>query len=452
MFYGVRITFGLQSWQVVQTYDGAASVRIGGSWRLEEGAKRADVASITPEYRLAREDDNSLVYDWTQADAVTDKTWEATVKLPRGGLYRLETCLDAVSAKTGEHWRFRGDIRTHLGAGDVFVMAGQSNSAGYSKGVAFDPPDMMVHVLRNSGSWDMAAHPLNDATDAPDCLNAPMGQTGTSPFIAFGRLYSRFTGAPVGLIACAQGGSSISQWDAWRGGQLNLNMIRKIRRAGGAKAVFWYQGCADALEEGVNDYAFSFKRMVEETRKALGCDIPYYTFQLNRYDAPHDFDAWNRIRRIQLELSHELDGVYLLPTTGLELGDEIHNSSRANVALGEQLAGFICRGEAAPQAGEITLEDRRVTVRIRGLAGELQKQCALRLGECFRAEDERGIIDIMEVRSDAGSIYLELARRAEGDVYVSYDMEEAPFHAAFRDSLTSLPVVPFYRVTADRRR
>ena len=41
MFYGTRITFGIQSWQVVQTYDGAASVRIGGSWRLEEGAKRA---------------------------------------------------------------------------------------------------------------------------------------------------------------------------------------------------------------------------------------------------------------------------------------------------------------------------------------------------------------------------------------------------------------------------
>lgn len=449
MFYGVRITFGLQSWQVVQTYDGAASVRIGGSWRLEEGAKRAGVASVTPEYRLAREDDNSLVYDWTQADAVTDKTWEATVKLPRGGLYRLETCLDAVSAKTGEHWRFRGDIRTHLGAGDVFVMAGQSNSAGYSKGVAFDPPDMMVHVLRNSGSWDMAAHPLNDATDAPDCPNAPMGQTGTSPFISFGRTYSRSEGVPVGLIACAQGGSSINRWDSFSGGDLNLNMIRKIRRAGGAKAVFWYQGCADASAEGAASYAEKFARMAEETRRALGYQIPYYTFQLNRYDAPHDFDSWNRIRQVQLELSKKLKNVYLLPTTGMELGDEIHNSSRSNVALGEMLAGLICRGTAAPEACGISREGRQLTVNIRGLKGELHRQCASRPGECFRAEDERGIIDITEVRPGGDSICLELARQPEGDVFVSYDMEEAPFHAPFRDSLTLLPVVPFYRVKAD---
>ena len=55
MFYGTRITFGLQSWQVIQTYDGAARVRVGGSWRLEEGAKRAGVSSVTPEYRLARD-------------------------------------------------------------------------------------------------------------------------------------------------------------------------------------------------------------------------------------------------------------------------------------------------------------------------------------------------------------------------------------------------------------
>ncbi|MBO7358384.1 MAG: hypothetical protein J6U72_00995 [Clostridia bacterium] len=449
MFYGVRITFGLQSWQVVQTYDGMASVRIGGSWRLEEGAKKAGVSSVTPEYRLAREDDNSVVYDWTDADVITDKTWEADVRLPRGGLYRLETCLDAVSAKTREHWRFRGDIRTHLGAGDVFAMAGQSNSAGYSKGAAFDPPDMMVHVLRNSGRWDMAAHPLNDATDAPDCPNAPMGQTGTSPFISFGREYSRIEGVPVGLIACAQGGSSISRWDTRNGGELNLNMIRKIRRAGGAKAVFWYQGCADASPDGADTYAEKFTRMAEETRRALKYTIPYYTFQLNRYDAPHDSDSWNRIREIQLELSQELDAVYLLPTTGMELGDEIHNSSRANVALGEMLARLICRGEKAPLACGISADGSRITVKIGALAGELHRQCASRLSECFRAEDERGIIDITEVRPGADSICLTLARQTEGDVFVSYDMEEAPFHAPFRDSLTLLPVVPFYRVKAD---
>ncbi|MCR4620984.1 MAG: sialate O-acetylesterase [Clostridiales bacterium] len=452
MFYGTRITFGLQSWQVVQTYDGTATVKIGGSWRLEEGAKKAGVSSVTPEFRLAREDDNSLVYDWKAADGFTDKTWETELKLPRGGLYRLETCLDAVSAKTGEHWRFRGDIRTHIGAGDVFAVAGQSNAAGYGSGVAFDPPDMMVHVLRNSGNWDMAVHPLNDATDAPDCPNAPMGQTGTSPFISFGRAYAGFTGAPVGLIACAQGGSAIRQWDARQGGVLNLNMIRRIKKAGGAKAVLWYQGCTEALESNTVTYAEQFRYMVDETRKALGYEIPYYTFQLNRYDVPHDFDAWNTIRQTQTDLAREMKKVYLLPTTGMELGDEIHNSSAANVALGEELARLICKGAAAPLAEEVCAEGRQIRVKISLLKGELRRQCNIRLNECFRAQDDSGIIEITQVTFGGDTITLELSRPAQGDVFVSYDMEEAPFRAAFRDSATLLPVIPFYRVKAEQRR
>ncbi|MBQ3669772.1 MAG: hypothetical protein II920_11165, partial [Clostridia bacterium] len=249
MFYGTRITYGLNDWQIIKSDNGSGRITIGGSWRLEDGAKKAGVSSADPSYRLVNEFDNSCLTDWIKADYIDSDRWEATLTLPRGGLYRLETCLDAVSAKSGEHWRFRGDIKNHIGCGDVFAIAGQSNAAGYGKGIMQDMPDIRVHVKRNSGKWDMASHPLNDATDAPDCLNAPMGQTGTSPFIAFGRKHADYTNAPVGLLPCAQGGSSIKQWAPGMYRSLLDNMIAKIKRAGGANAVLWYQGCADAFGE-----------------------------------------------------------------------------------------------------------------------------------------------------------------------------------------------------------
>ena len=184
MFYGVEIQSGLRDWQVLQRKNGLAKVTLKGRWELEKGAIRAGVSSATPVWRLVNEQDQSIVVPWTPCDrqtggeALTGEEvkgeWEAELFLPQGGPYRLETSLDAVSKESGDHWMFHGDIRVHIGVGDVFCMAGQSNAAGYAKGLAFDPPDVRVHLQRNSGKWDMAAHPMNDATDAADCVNAPM--------------------------------------------------------------------------------------------------------------------------------------------------------------------------------------------------------------------------------------------------------------------------------------
>lgn len=57
-----------------------------------------------------------------------------------------------------------GDMIHHLGIGDLFVITGQSNSAGYGKDPIFDPPELGIHLLKNNGRWDMASHPFNDST------------------------------------------------------------------------------------------------------------------------------------------------------------------------------------------------------------------------------------------------------------------------------------------------
>ena len=465
MFYGVKITSGLQDWQVLQRHGGQASAALKGRWELEKGALRAGVSGAVPVWRLVNEADQTPVIPWTACDRQTGGgnwsgeeaggEWEAEITLPQGGPYRLETSLDAVSLHTGEHWMFRGDIRVHLGVGDVFCMAGQSNAAGYAKGPAYDPPDVRVRLLRNSGRWDMAAHPMNDATDAADCVNAPMGITGTSPFLSFGRRYADYTGLPVGLIQAAQGGSPIRRWDSVRDGDLFRNMLEKIGPSGDVRAILWYQGCADADAENAALYAGSFSRLVEETRAAVGWRIPFFTMQLNRYETQTDADSWAKIKESQRRAAEELPDVWLLPTSGLPQSDEIHNSAAGNVTLGEMLArqvhGALNGGPRfeAPALCGIRTEKENVTVRFRNTRGLLRLRPLHDIRD-FILRDEKGEIPLTAVLARGDSLVLTPERPPEGKAFLSYGCMPRGPEGLIVDQETYLPVIPFDRVEVSR--
>ena len=460
MFYGVEILSGLQDWQVLQRHDGAARITLRGRWQLEKGAIRAGVSSATPVFRLVSEQDQSLIVPWTACDRQTGGDvltgeevkgeWEAEATLPQGGPYRLETSLDAVSKATGEHWMFRGDIRVHVGVGDVFCMAGQSNAAGYAKGLAFDPPDVRVRLQRNSGKWDMAAHPMNDATGAADCVNAPMGITGTSPFLSFGRRYADYTGLPVGLIQTAQGGSPMARWDNARNGDLYRNMMEKIGPSGDVRAVLWYQGCADADAESAAVYAESFARMVDEARKEAGWQIPFFTMQLNRYETQTDAASWGKIKEIQRQAALNLDKVWLLPTAGIPQGDEIHSSAAGNVMLGEMLArqvhGALNGGPAfeAPDLKEARLEGENIRLVFRNTNGLIRLR-PLHDASDFCLTDERGGNPIQSVAVQDQALLLTPARPVKGKAYLSYGARPQGPEGGIVDQQTFLPIIAFDR-------
>ena len=461
MFYGVEIISGLQDWQVLQRNGGKAKVTLKGRWQLEKGAIRAGVRSATPVWRLVSEQDQSWIFPWTACDRQTGGekltgeevkgNWEADISLPQGGPYRLETSLDAVSKETGDHWMFRGDIRVHVGVGDVFCMAGQSNAAGYAKGLAFDPPDVRVHLQRNSGKWDMAAHPMNDATGAADCINAPMSITGTSPFLSFGRRYADYTGLPVGLIQTAQGGSPMARWDNGRNGDLYRNMIEKIRAAGGVRAILWYQGCADADKENAALYQASFARMAADTRSGLGWDIPFFTMQLNRYETQPDAASWGRIKEVQRQAALTLENVWILPTAGIPEGDEIHSSAAGNVMLGEMLArqvhGALNGGLKfeAPNLEEARLEENRIRLTFRNTTGFMRLR-PLHDPSDFYLTDEQGENAVQCVAAQDTALLLTPARPVTGKAYLSYGADPQGPEGGIVDRQTYLSIVAFDHV------
>lgn len=87
--------------------------------------------------------------------------------------------------------------------------------------------------------------------------------------------------------------------------------------------------------------------MVAALRKELGYEIPFFTFQLNRFlDCPEDV-SWGQVREAQRIAAKTIPQVYILPTINNPMSDGIHNSAHANMMLGEKLAKPGCSLPAA---------------------------------------------------------------------------------------------------------
>ncbi|MEZ4509502.1 MAG: sialate O-acetylesterase [Eubacteriales bacterium] len=118
---------------------------------------------ITVKARVALESSGENIVPWTRCQVLDNERWEIVFDaVPAGGPYRIETYMEY------EGWdglsTTRGDMVHHVGVGDVFVIAGQSNAAGRAKDPIEDAPEIGVSLLRDSGKWDLAAHPLGETT------------------------------------------------------------------------------------------------------------------------------------------------------------------------------------------------------------------------------------------------------------------------------------------------
>ena len=98
---------------------------------------------------------------------------------------------------------------------------------------------------------------------------------GAGPGVAFGQKLYELTGVPQGLLACAHGGTSMSQWSPKNkdlsGDSLYGAMLRRVKKNGSAvKGMFWYQGCSDTDEMSSLLYYENMKAFISEVRKDTG--------------------------------------------------------------------------------------------------------------------------------------------------------------------------------------
>lgn len=340
--YGVIIEQGPQNWQVLQQKDGFAQVRLSGSvlvesWDLES----ADAVVIL---RVLDENTNARITAPVFAKPVNGK-WTAELAIPAGGPYRIETYF-----RYNQFGEKRGDRRFHIGVGDVYVIAGQSNAAGNGKDAVDDPLSMDVHMFRLSGAWDIASHPIHDGTDALFPLSQDHTQAGHSPWLEFGKILSKNLGYPIGLIPTTVGGVPLSVWDREADGKLFDNMLQIVECSGGAvRGFLWYQGCSDTSPELRHDYLKRFARVCKDFEKEFFENIPILTVQLNKVthtkgsDVTLDGYAMSVVREAQRQAAKQIGNVFMVPSIDLMVCDGIHNSAMSNLVIGQRVANVALR-------------------------------------------------------------------------------------------------------------
>lgn len=459
---GIIIEEGPQNWQIMQQQDGKADIFLAGKYYLPADAP--DGAEPRVFGRLLQEDTGRAVTGWLEA-AVEGNGWRLTIPGVRaGGLYRVETSL-RLTADGAMEWNVRGDMIHHVGVGDVYVIAGQSNSAGYGKDPVYDPPEIGVHLFRNSGVWDLASHPFNDSTGTIHEENSEGANPGHSPYLAFARTLKRELGYPIGLLQTSLGGSPLKSWNPEEEPVLYDCMMRVIRSQGGkVRGILWYQGCSDTGAAQCGTYRDRFEAFVRHCRQDLDDpQLPVLTVQLNRVTdhapgRPED-EGWSVVREQQRQAALTIPGVTVVPACDCGLSDAIHNSAPGNITLGERLANMalrtvygredvaafapdVCSIRSAKGGRELTLTFDHVTDRLYSFLPELP----------FTVWDGDGKIAVRDGKIEQNRIILSLMRPAGTDVTVSALDGANPCAFPLIDVYTHLPMLAFQRGTDTYRR
>lgn len=439
---GAKILNGPSSWQVLQRdKDGFASIIVDGIWVCDEPS--------TVQIRVASEYDGSSVpgCDWRNAEMLSDKQWRADLRIPTGGLYKIETRLGGL---TGEKiW--------HIAVGDIWVIAGQSNAVGYGRGPVVDPPMLGVSLFGTNEEWRLATHPIFDPTGTKHAANYDPGWIDVSPWLSFGKVIFERAGVPVGLIPAALGGSPLWAWDPGSDNPFLFdNMNSMIEAAGGKVAgMVWYQGCSDTnTDQEASTYLERFTRFIDTFRARYGSNLPVITAQLNRYiDAPGVNDRWwSMVREAQRQAALQIPNLGVIPTLDLPLSDAIHTSASGNVILGQRFGkaalsmayGQETQWQAANLAEAVFTDTDRKVIKLRfeNMNGFFFPISA-NIGAEFMVEDADGEVPLAGAACISESeISLDLSRNAVGKTVCHSGFGGNPT-TVLRD-INQLPILTFY--------
>jgi hypothetical protein len=194
---------------------------------------------------------------------------------------------------------------THVGIGEIFVIAGQSNSANYGEEKLTLQSDRVVAF--DGSQWQIANDPQPRAK----------GKSGS--FVpAFGDALVAKLNVPIGIVACGIGGTSVREWlpqgaqfpnpptiesrveqdpsGQWTSkGEAFDTLVSQMQELGphGFRAVLWHQGESDANQKDPSRtlpgrlYREYLEKIIRDSRRAIGWDAPWIVAQTT-YHVPGD--------------------------------------------------------------------------------------------------------------------------------------------------------------------
>ncbi len=317
----------------------------------------SDLSNVRIEARALRLDEDS---NWTNiASDLQAGEFCGGMPLPAGGWYRLEVRAVNEAGKT-----IGAACVERVGVGEVFVVAGQSNSANHGEEKQTPHSDRVVNF--DGTRWHPADDPQPGASGRGGSFIPPLGDT----------LVERFD-VPIGFITCGIGASSVREWlpkasefpnpptiesrvkrlsnGQWASdGEAFAMFVSRLKALGpnGLRAVLWHQGESDANQKDATRtlsgklYRDYLEQIISQSRREIGWEVPWFVAQVS-YHNPGD-EASPDIRNAQSSLWR--DGIALEGPDS----DALKGKLRQNNGKGVHFSGEGLREHAAKWAEKIS--------------------------------------------------------------------------------------------------
>jgi len=382
----VRIDTPLEDFQVLQHKNGHKTLELEGTYKVRSPKDQVIC-------RVYFEQENLMVAE--EKPAMKNGRWQCTFELQAGTIYRIETGL--LLKETGFDGRYvsRGDIVRHVGVGEVFLVAGQSNAVGYAREALEDGPEYGVFMYDRLNKWSLASHPIGhvDASKA----NASILMSGHSPWLAFGKKIYREKHMPVGIVPLALNGSFIEQW--YKASGLFKQLIDTAKNAG---HLIFYQGCSDTrtMHQHYQARLHSFIGEVRKTAPAL----KIYLIQISGTTMPGvEASGWNVVREAQRSVATAWN-IPLITTYDLkDYSDDIHIGAKDNLKIAQRMYRAYTKGPSVQAKFAYRHSDG--TIRI-----ELTKNVPLRVPKKIpiRVHDAEGNdLQVERIKQCQENLYIE---------------------------------------------
>lgn len=251
--------------------------------------------------------------DWLPVDFKrSDGSFDALAKVASGGWYVCR-----IRAMSNDRVLAAAEV-PHVGVGEVFVVAGQSNSANHGEEKQQTRTGRVAAF--EGGRWQLANDPQPGASG-----------NGGSFIPPFGDAISERFNVPVGIVACGIGATSVREWlpkgarfpnpptivdrvrqlddGQWESkGDAFAMLVARMKSCGshGFRAVLWHQGESDANQKDATRtlrgdlYRQYLEQLIRDSRREIGWDVPWFV-ALVSYHVPGD-EASPEIRAAQKSL------------------------------------------------------------------------------------------------------------------------------------------------------